>query len=101
MQIILTVYKLNNVLFKLLFNYPTTTTIQLNTNEPSSLKTNVYEENIEKIYTIYDFEEDKLCKIFIKFKIINKLTNLLSLEGFDINSEYLLNQTVRIINTID
>ena len=98
MQILLTIfYKSNKVLFKILFNYPITTSIQVTTDDSVSLKTNIYEETIEKIYTSYNFDDDKLCKITIIFKIINKDTNSLQLKGLDISSEYSLNTTLRIL----
>jgi len=99
MQILLTIfYKSNQVLLKLLFNYPITTSIQVTSDDSATLKTNIYADTIEKLYTIYNFDDDKLCKILIKFKFFNNNTNSLTLQGYDISSEYPLNTTLRVIN---
>ena len=80
MQILLTIfYKSNKVLFKLLFNYPIPIFIQIRTDDSVTLKTIIYDETIEKIYTLYNFDDDKLCKIVIIFKIANKDINSLLL----------------------
>ena len=97
MQVQFTIfYEFNKVLFKLLFKYLITTTIQIITTESSTLTITIYEEIIEKIDIIYNFNDDKLCKITLKFKIINYNSNTLLLQAFDIASEYPLNTILRI-----
>ena len=91
-------YEFNKVLFKLLFKYLITITIQILTTESSTLTITIYEETIEKIYTIYNFNDDKLCKITLKFKIINYNSNTLLLQAFDIASIYPLNTILRILD---
>ena len=99
MQILITIfYKTNKVLFRLSFNYPITTSIQILTDDSATLNTTIYNEILEKKYTIYNFDDDKLCKIFLRFKIIHHNTNSLILQAVDISSEYPLNTTIRIID---
>ena len=99
MQILITVfYKSNIVLFKLLFNYPISTSFQVLTNDSVNSTTTTYNHILDKLYTSYNFEDDKLCKVFLKFKIINNNTNSLQLQAIDISSEYPLNTTIRIID---
>ena len=99
MQILITVfYKSNIVLFKLLFNYPISTSFQVLTNDSVSFTTTTYNYILGKLYTSYNFDDDKLCKVFLKVKIINNNTNSLQLQGIDISSEYPLNTTIRIID---
>ena len=99
MQIWLTIfYTTNKVLCKLQFNYPITTTFQILTDDSVSSTTTIYNNILEKLYTSYNFDDDKLCKVFLKFKIINNNTNSFKLQAVDISSEYPLNTTIRIIN---
>src|ERR1700722_1412726 len=97
MQVQFTIfYEFNKVLFKLLIKYPITITIKILITESSTSIITIYEETIEKIYTIYNFNDDKLCKIILKFKIINYNSSTLLLQAFDIATKYPLNTTIRI-----
>ena len=99
MQILLTIfYSFDKILFKLLFNYPITTFFDILTNDSVSSTTTIYNNILEKLYTSYNFNDDKLYKVFLKFKIINNNTNSLQLQAVDISSEYPLNTTIRIID---
>ena len=99
MQILITVfYKSNIVLFKLIFNYPITTSFRILADNSISSTITIYNNFLKKLYTIYNFNDDKLYKVFLKFRIINNNTNFLKLQAVDIRSEYPLNTTIRIID---
>ena len=99
MQAQFTIYHdLNKVLFKLSFYYPITTNIQTFVADSSTLNILIYEDIIQKVYTIYNFDNDKLYKITLKFKVLNDNSNSLLLQGLDITSEYPLNTTLRILD---
>ena len=61
---------LNNFLFKLLFNYPITTSFQVLTNDSVSSTTTTYNDILEKLFTSNIFDDDKLCQVFLNLRLL-------------------------------
>ena len=85
MRILLNInYNSNNKrLIKLTFNYPITRNIQISTEKPISLQTIISQFYIDKIYTIFTNNNEKICKIYLRFKVLNKYNDL-QLEDLNI-----------------